>query len=634
MVNMKPNPVKEKLKSGEKIICAFMRIPDPLIAEMMAASGVELIVIDCEHFQFNVETIANVIRAAQIYGTSCLMRVSEASNGWLIANSLDMGAAGILLTDAAGVQDVKKAVDAVKYYPIGHRGVCTDSRATRFGTALSAAEHPAYFNDNTIIAVVIETKSAVEELDAILSVPEVDIISVGDADLSYAYGHPGETKHPMQIELRNEIYRKILAGHKTALDKATTPDEIRCAYNEGKRCFYITSDETLIMSGLKEIIEPIEAVCGDSKHTYIFAGGFEHDTFTSSMELVSAELNETTGKMTPMGSANDGYNYGFICRNHKGNCIYTVDTRLDRGSVVSYMAKLGGKAEFQSELKLEGAALGLHCTVSKDDRFLIAAFGTSSTVYSCALNEDGSLKEVADVFRLPKGTPTLPRQQSGPAPHQVLFDKTGRYLLIPDIHTDRFYCMGFDGETGKMTQEDCATIEGGQGPRHAAVHPNNQWVYLLTEMGTSVYFFRFDEKTGKLEQKQKVSLVPQTYIDGYAGNEIQSGGIVISPDGDHVLISMRNYLTGEGDDRIFSATVSKHSGEIQEVSSFSSGGFCPRMIDFSPDGAYLLVGNKFSNEIISFKYDAVSGGLEEICGRVSAPGNASLCTFRGSEFRC
>ena len=193
---MLTDALRKKLESNEQIICAFMRIPDPMIAELMAVSGVELIIIDCEHFQFHVETVANVIRAADIYGCSCFVRVSVAEDRHLIANALDMGAAGILLTDAEGAGDVRKAVDAMKYAPEGHRGVCTDSRMSRFGTMVSLQEHAAYYNHCSVLAVVIETMRSIEELDEILAIPQVDIVSVGDADLSYALGHPGDTKHP------------------------------------------------------------------------------------------------------------------------------------------------------------------------------------------------------------------------------------------------------------------------------------------------------------------------------------------------------------------------------------------------------------------------------------------------------
>lgn len=255
---MENNKVKEKLKKKEPVICAFMRIPSPMIAELMAVSGVDLIVIDCEHFQFNVETVANVIRSAALYGASCLVRVSDAANAWMIDNALDMGAAGILLTDSRGVEDVRAAIDALKYYPAGHRGVCTDSRASRYGTALSPRQHPQYFNDNTILAVVIETKAAIAELDEIVKQPEVDILSVGDADLSYEYGRPGETKREDHLALREEIYHKILASGKCALDKTSTAEDMQKAAEEGKNCFYIASDMSLLMQGLRQIIEPFQ----------------------------------------------------------------------------------------------------------------------------------------------------------------------------------------------------------------------------------------------------------------------------------------------------------------------------------------------------------------------------------------
>ena len=360
---------------------------------------------------------------------------------------------------------------------------------------------------------------------------------------------------------------------------------------------------------------------------YVFTGGFEHDTFTHNMDLVSSEFDEATGQLKPAHAYTDSYNYGFICRNHAGTCLYGVETRLDKGSIVTYKIEEGGKAVLESETALEGAVFGIHCTVSKDDRFLIAAFASSSTVYSCGLNADGTLQGVADVFKLPQGTPTTPRQMSGPAPHQAQFDRSGRYMFIPDIHSDRLYCMAFDNETGKMVQTDCAFVDGGQGPRHVVVHKNNKWVYLLTEIGTSLYFFEFDEKTGKLTQKQSLALVPRSYIDANSDREILSAEIVLSMDGRFVLASMRGYFDDDGCDRIFSAEIDESSGEIKVVKSFSSGGMCPRMIDFSPNGEYLLVGNQFSDELLAFRYDSSAGSLKEICGRAPAPASASLCCF-------
>ena len=66
--------VKEKMMKHQRIACAFLRIPDPSIAEVMAGEGVDLLVIDQEHYVFNEETMLHIIRAAGCYGCPCLIR--------------------------------------------------------------------------------------------------------------------------------------------------------------------------------------------------------------------------------------------------------------------------------------------------------------------------------------------------------------------------------------------------------------------------------------------------------------------------------------------------------------------------------------------------------------------------------
>ena len=63
--------VKEKMMKHQRIACAFLRIPDPSIAEVMAGEGVDLLVIDQEHYVFNEETMLHIIRAAGCYGVFC-----------------------------------------------------------------------------------------------------------------------------------------------------------------------------------------------------------------------------------------------------------------------------------------------------------------------------------------------------------------------------------------------------------------------------------------------------------------------------------------------------------------------------------------------------------------------------------
>lgn len=351
-------------------------------------------------------------------------------------------------------------------------------------------------------------------------------------------------------------------------------------------------------------------------------GGFEHNTFRENMTLDLYEYDSAEGTLVRKSSFRGRENYGYICGS--GRVLYAVDTRQESGAVLSYEIKHGG-IFLLNRLELEHAALGLHCAVSRERRYLTACFGNSAEVYSLRLDEAGRVEAVADIFKLPQGTATLPRQQSGPAPHQAEFDRTGRHIFVPDIHTDRLYVMGFDETHGKMTVEDCRPVDGGEGPRHVAVHPNNKWVYLLTEMGTSVYRFDFDDTSGRMKPGEKVNLVPDSYKRNYQGEEIQAGEILASQDGRFLLASTRNYVTENGEDRIFVIRLNERTGEMYKMRDFACGGQCPRMMLMDQEGRHLLIGNKSNNEIISVDYDAQTGTLgRRVCG-VKAVETASMC---------
>lgn len=254
------NTIREKIKKNQPLACAFLRMPEPSSAEIMAVNGIDLIVIDWEHYQHNSETMVNIVRAADAYGTACLVRVADVRPA-VIGRLMDMGAAGIMLADAQDAQQIKELVDAVKYYPVGHRGVSTDSRAGKYGHLISdSTQYGEIVNQATVIAAIIETKSAVDDLENILSIPELDIVSVGTADLSYALGCPGQSNHPDLLRCKENVYRKILSSGKMALDKSFTEEDLRDRYNAGIRCFYVGSDMSILNKGLWEAVTPLRKI--------------------------------------------------------------------------------------------------------------------------------------------------------------------------------------------------------------------------------------------------------------------------------------------------------------------------------------------------------------------------------------
>ena len=245
------NQVKRKLKEKQEITSVFLRIPDPTAAELMAAEGIDLLVIDQEHYVFPEEMIRQILGITNNTKTTCLIRVSQVEQE-KIGKLLDAGAGGILLADARDAKQVKELVNAVKYAPIGKRGVSTESRSNGYGLKIKDLKaFPGIENQNTIIGVIIETQSASEELDEILKIKEVDFLSVGTMDLTYACNVPGETKHQSVIKLKEEIYKKITASGKSALDKAFEEADIEAARKNGINCFYLASDMELLKRGIE-----------------------------------------------------------------------------------------------------------------------------------------------------------------------------------------------------------------------------------------------------------------------------------------------------------------------------------------------------------------------------------------------
>ena len=251
---MPKKDLKQKLRDKDEIICGFLRIPDPAVAEIMALAGVELFIIDREHYIFDYETAQNIVRTAEIYGADCLVRITDTNHGE-IGRLLDMGATGVLLANTVNSEQVADLVQAVKYPPIGMRGASTDSRAGKYGYLLDdLATYPSVMNERTVIATIIETKSAIADLDAILAIPEVDVMSVGTLDLTFAFDVPGESDNAEIVSVKKDIYQRIVAAGKTALDKAMTEEDVTAARSVGIKCIYVGSDTGLLKKGLDEII--------------------------------------------------------------------------------------------------------------------------------------------------------------------------------------------------------------------------------------------------------------------------------------------------------------------------------------------------------------------------------------------
>lgn len=116
------NELKARMLAGERTLGTFFETGSATAAECLGLAGLDYIIIDTEHGPFNPQTALEYIRAAKLYGTTPLARVSEISRQ-AILKLLDVGAMGLVIPDVRTVEETKKIVEYGKYMPLGRRGV-------------------------------------------------------------------------------------------------------------------------------------------------------------------------------------------------------------------------------------------------------------------------------------------------------------------------------------------------------------------------------------------------------------------------------------------------------------------------------------------------------------------------------
>jgi 2-keto-3-deoxy-L-rhamnonate aldolase RhmA len=197
---MRNNPVKQALKAGQTVVGSeISRLRSPDIARLYARAGFDFVFIDMEHSAYSMESVADMITAARSRGIVPIVRVTQADYT-LISRVLDQGAMGIMVPRVNSPTQVRDIISWVRYPPEGARSFAATMGQTDFDN-ISIQELMESNNRQTICAIQIERKEALEELDEIMSFPGVDVACLGFTDLSIDLGIPGQIDHPRMVAI-------------------------------------------------------------------------------------------------------------------------------------------------------------------------------------------------------------------------------------------------------------------------------------------------------------------------------------------------------------------------------------------------------------------------------------------------
>lgn len=200
--------LKSKLARNALTIGSWVTLGHPAIAEIMAAAGFDWLVLDMEHSVLELSEVQMLIQVLD--GQQCPAIVRLTSNHPdQIKRVMDAGAAGVMVPMVKTAADAEAAVQAVYYPPRGQRGIGL-ARAQGYGARFQEYRH--WLEDNAIIVAMIEHIDAVNDIDSILSVPDIDAYIIGPYDLSGSMGRPGELDYPdvqSAIEKVREAGRRL-----------------------------------------------------------------------------------------------------------------------------------------------------------------------------------------------------------------------------------------------------------------------------------------------------------------------------------------------------------------------------------------------------------------------------------------
>ena len=205
---LRTNRLKRALSEQREVYGVLASLPTAASIELIAEAGFDFVVIDTEHVLINPETVEHMIRTAESYELTPLVRVAD-DNPKTLLRLLDGGAQGIVLPSVEDPERLAAAIRACKYAPQGTRSL-NAGRPGAFGKH-SLAEYVQKANDEILVVAMIESRAGVERIDELCAVDGLDLVLEGAADLSQSLGVSWQTAHP-------EVLKALCRVHQRAAD--------------------------------------------------------------------------------------------------------------------------------------------------------------------------------------------------------------------------------------------------------------------------------------------------------------------------------------------------------------------------------------------------------------------------------
>ena len=250
---MRPNVLREKLNAGEPTVSTHIHSTWPSVVEALGHTGLyDYVEFVAEYGSFDLHDLDNLCRAAELYNMGAMIKVDQSHQAFLAQRGIGAGFGSVLFTDCRSADDVRKCITISRPDTPEDKGLY--GVATRRHSYMGYGGSPEYVQAlrDIVVAVMIERKGAVEELEEVLSIPGLDMVQWGGYDFSVSIGRAGERNHPEVVVARNKVFKTAIEMGIPPRAEIETVDEAKEFLDMGVRHFSIGTDIDILYGWWRE----------------------------------------------------------------------------------------------------------------------------------------------------------------------------------------------------------------------------------------------------------------------------------------------------------------------------------------------------------------------------------------------
>jgi len=255
---MKKNRLRELLNEGKPTVGTHVDSPWPGIVEIIGHAGAfDYIEYVGEYSPWSLEQLDNVGRAMDLFpNMSSMMKVEEQARGFITTRAIGSGIQNVLFTDCRSAADVRKCISFVRTETPEAGGVHGCAMRRNVGWVLEGgSEAWVKAMNDVVIALMIEKKGAMENLEEILSIEGVDMVQFGPADYSVSIGKPGQALSPEIRKVERDMIEMALKKGVIPRVETASFEQAKPYFEMGVRHFCIGHDLSILYTWCRQQAE-------------------------------------------------------------------------------------------------------------------------------------------------------------------------------------------------------------------------------------------------------------------------------------------------------------------------------------------------------------------------------------------